>query len=185
MKMNAEPAKGSPRGPPSTVSAKNFFFPITWRAQSRTSSFVSMICVQNLDGKGVTRTLAQAGSAKAEAHALALVIAPGIRVADWEKFSAKNGKRVPHRSPGARDRWHPHLGAEKGSRPGPPAYLPRNRCFIQIKTLRLRAEGFDLDAEAKKKSLARQSLHAGCCSDLTAEFRSPYSHWSARRKAAG
>ena len=52
---------------------------------------------------------------------LAHAIPPGSMVADWEKFSAKNGNRVPHRSPGARDRWHPHLGAEKGSRPGPPA----------------------------------------------------------------
>ena len=43
----------------------------------------------------------------------ALVIAPGIRVADWEKFSAKGGNRVPHRSPKASDRWHPQFDFEE------------------------------------------------------------------------
>ena len=57
--------------------------------------------------------MARAGSAKAEARALALVIAPGIRVADWEKFSAKGGNRVPHRSPKASGRWHPQFDFEE------------------------------------------------------------------------
>ena len=48
----------------------------------------------------------------------AFAIPPGSMVADWEKFSAKKGNRAPHRSPKASDRWHPHLGAEKRSRPG-------------------------------------------------------------------
>ena len=43
----------------------------------------------------------------------ALVMAPGIRVADWEKFSAKGGNRVPHRSPKASDRWHPQFDFEE------------------------------------------------------------------------
>ena len=83
-----------------------------------------MVCGQNRDGKGVTQTAAHAGSAKAEAHTLAFVIAPETMVAALEKFSAKvDGNCVPHRSPGARDRWHRRLGAEKGSRPGPPAEI--------------------------------------------------------------
>ena len=53
--------------------------------------------------------MGHAGNAKAEAHA----IPPGTMVADGEKYSAKIWNRVPHRSPGARDRWHPQFDREE------------------------------------------------------------------------
>ena len=119
MKMNCEPAKGSPRGGPLYGLCKELLsFQSTGRYKVRQIPLFQWPAARILMAKEL-RESSYAGSAKGETHAMALVIASGIRIADGEKYSAKDGNRGLHRSPGARDRGHRHRGFGRSPGPGP------------------------------------------------------------------